>query len=55
MHGHLVQIDEMQIFEHSLVESTNRKFLTLIEGATPFKTYTSKRGWQVLQIYQRNW
>lgn len=42
---HVVELDDRQMFEVSLIENIQRKSLTPLEEATAFKTYVSNNGW----------
>jgi ParB family transcriptional regulator, chromosome partitioning protein len=42
---HVVELDDNQTFEVSLIENIQRKSLTPLEEATAFKTYVSDHGW----------
>jgi ParB family chromosome partitioning protein len=42
---HVVELDDRQMFEVSLIENIQRKSLTPLEEATAFKTYVSDNGW----------
>jgi ParB family transcriptional regulator, chromosome partitioning protein len=42
---HVVELDDKQMFEVSLIENIQRKSLTPLEEATAFKIYVSDNGW----------
>jgi ParB family transcriptional regulator, chromosome partitioning protein len=42
---HIVELDDRQMFEVSLIENIQRKSLTPLEEATAFKIYVSDNGW----------